>query len=122
MAVAQRRREGTGSKEGCLSVHGSLRGLCTKSETDARPAEPDAKPGAAAQAQVDERGEKRKGEQLLCAMCAEEQGEIRALQEEEGREGGRDRGTLSKDPPASLSCQVDGEAPQPNPLPTSPEI
>lgn len=48
-------------------------------------------------------------EQLLCDS-AEEQGEIRALQEE--REGGREErigeGALTARTPASLSCQVDG--------------
>lgn len=50
-------------------------------------------------------------EQLLCAS-AEEQGEIRALQEERegGREGGREvgEGACTARTPASLSCQVDG--------------
>lgn len=109
MAVAQRRREGTGSKEGCLSVHGSLQGLCTKSETDARPAEPDANPGAATRAQVERSGDGGGGEESsFCVPCVPRNKEKLepCRRREAGREGGGGEGLGRRARSARTPCII----------------
>lgn len=67
-----------------------------------------------------EGAEERRGEQLLCAMCVEEQGEIRALQEEGGREvtgWSGERGEYAQQGPPCIIKLSSGRGGTPTELP-----
>lgn len=95
-------RKRTGSKEGQLSLPGSLQGLCFKSETDAQqtPAAHCQRVEVKRRGYVARRKSSERGRPLVADISLKEQGEIRALQEGKSLNSAR---TL-----ASLSCQVDG--------------